>query len=204
MKPFPTLFAIMKPMNIQQKHVVVVGHPLSGKDTVGDYLAKEYGFAHVATGQLVRDYIAENHLGEPTRDLMQKTGNEVRRKLGSDYFYKKALDLNKSSDRLVINGIRTLGEVKAAKETGSIVIATVAPIEKRYEWAKARGRVSDKVSFADFVRQEEAESSSESPYEQNVNATTSLADYTIGNEEDLEHLYRSVDLLMSKLGVDKK
>lgn len=192
-------------MNKQQIRIVIVGHPLSGKDTVGDYLAHEYGFIHVDTGQLVRDYIAENGLGEPTRDLMQKTGNEVRKRLGSDYFYKKALSSNASPSRLVISGVRTLGEMKAAKESGCIVIATVAPVGKRYEWAKARrGRVSDNVSFEDFVRQEVAESFSKSIFEINVNAMIAQADYTIGNEADLEHLYTSVDSLMQKLGISKR
>ncbi len=195
------LFVIISKMSTKQIKIAIVGHPLSGKDTVGEYLASEYGFTHLPTGQMVRDYMAANDLGEPTRDMMQKVANEVRAAKGADYFLRLALD--SQADRVAVNGLRAVGEIQAARDAGCIIIAAVAPIEKRYEWAKARGRVSDRVSFEDFEKQELAEGNSKNEAEQNVDAAIQAADYTVGNESDLAHLYLAVDRLMAQLGVER-
>jgi dephospho-CoA kinase len=181
--------------------IALVGRAVSGKDTVGKYLVDNYGFAHVSTGQLVRDYITEHSLGEPSRDLMIRVANEVRSKLGADYFVQKALETK--ADRLIIDGLRAMAEVNAARNAGAVVIAVEAPIEKRYEWATGRGRTSDKISFEDFARQEKLESTNKSASAQSLDEVIAGADITIQNDQDLAYLYKETDTLMAKLGVEE-
>lgn len=181
--------------------LAVVGRDVSGKDTVGKYLKQKYGFTHVVTGQLVRDYIAENKLGEPTRELMIQVATDVRARLGADYFLQ--VGLRSDTDRLALDGVRAMGEVQAVREAGGQIITVEAPIEKRFEWSKARGRTSDEASFEDFVRHEQLQSVSASANGQSVDAVIASADYTIQNDADLPALFAKVDALMAKLGVEK-
>ncbi len=182
--------------------IALVGMPLSGKDTAGKYLEQHYGFRHVSTGQLVRDHIAKNDLGEPTRELMVKTANDLRLSHGADYFVKKAIAAG--GGRVIVDGIRAVGELKAVKQLEGIVIATLAPLEKRYQWAKARNRVSDRVSLEDFRQDEEVEMHSESEHKQNISSMIENADHLIENNDSLEKLFEKVDELMIKLGIEKQ
>lgn len=188
-------------MNNTRNIIVLVGRAVSGKDTIGLYLVANYGFAHVSTGQLVRDYISEQDLGDPSRDLMIKTANEVRAEHGVDYFVERALEME--TDRLAIDGLRAVGEIVAAREAEAKIVAVDAPIEKRFAWAEARGRVSDQITFADFARQEKLESLNKSSSAQSIDEVVASADYVIPNHDDFDTLYRHVDALMAELGIDK-
>lgn len=188
-------------MNNTRNIIALVGRAVSGKDTIGLYLVANYGFNHVSTGQLVRDYISEHDLGEPSRDLMIKTANEVRNESGVDYFVQRALEID--TDRLAIDGLRAVGEIVAAREAGSKIVAVDAPIENRFAWAEARGRTSDQITFADFERQEKLESVNKSASAQSIDEVVASADYVIANHDDFDTLYRHVDTLMAELGIGK-
>jgi dephospho-CoA kinase len=188
-------------MNKQRTILAVVGRDVSGKDTVGKYLKKEYGFSHVVTGQLLRDYIAAKKLGEPTRDLMIKVATDVRARLGADYFLQVALQSD--TQRLALDGVRAMGEVAAVREAGGLVVDIEAPIEKRFERAKDRGRTSDEASFEDFVRHEKMQSLSVTVNGQSLDEVIASADHTIHNDASLPELFAKVDLLMKELGLEK-
>lgn len=181
--------------------IALVGRDVSGKDTVGEYLVKNYGFTQVISGQLVRDYIAENKLGVPTRELMTHEANKAREQFGADFFIQRAL--KSEVNKLLINGARAVGEINAVRKAGGKVIATEAPIEKRYEWSKGRGRASDLVTFDEFVRLEEFGSTNKSVNGVNIGAMIASADYTIQNDKGLKELFAQVDTLMAALGVEK-
>jgi dephospho-CoA kinase len=193
------LFAIIDFMNSEPKRIVIVGHPLSGKDTVGKYLENKYGFSHISTGRLLREYIKENDLGVPTRDLMQRVANDIRRDFGVDYFVKRALAVG--TERITIDGLRTIGEIEAAKAAGATVIAVTASVEKRFSWSQSRLRDSDKATFEEFKEQENAENHSIDDSRQNVIGVIDEAEYTICNEGSIDDLNSAVDLLMSEIGI---
>jgi len=181
--------------------LAIVGRDVAGKDTAGAYLEKNFGFEQVITGQLVRDYIAEHNLGEPTRELMTIVANETRDRYGSDVFIQRALKLE--ADKLLINGARAVGEINAIKEAGGIVVAVDAPAEKRYAWSTVRGRTSDLVSLEEFIRLEEFGSTNKSVNGVNVAAMVNLADQVVKNHDDFESFYRNLDALMVELGIEK-
>lgn len=170
----------------------LVGQPSSGKDTVVEFLIKKHGFKHVSSGDIIRKFIAENNLGEPTRELMQKTGNELRTKHGGEVLVQMALKEN--VERLAISGLRAIPEIEAVKNAGGEIWAVEAPIESRYQWALARGRVGEDVSFEEFKRIELAEAKNTDKNAQNVEEVVKMADKRIVNDGTVEELESKVDL----------
>lgn len=175
----------------------LVGQPLSGKDTVAAHLVDTHKFVHVSTGDLLRFYMAENNLGEPTRDLMQKVGNILRAEHGPDYLVRLALKTE--ANRVVISGIRAIAEATCLRANGGSLIACSASLGVRFERAKERGRAGDKISLETFKAQEAAESVSTNPNAQNVSAVVAMADYTVENNGNLKHLYKQVDNILSRV-----
>ncbi len=176
-----------------------VGPQSGGKDTVADYLCEKYGFVNISTGNMVRDYIRDNNMGEPDRDKMQKVANEQRAKHGNDVFVKKALE-NKS-DRIAVTGIRAVGEAQGILDAGGDIVAVDSPIEIRYERVKARQRIGDDVSFEKFKAQEEAEKNEDDDGAQNTPGVMSMARYHIENVGTLNKLHRKTEDLAEEIGI---
>ena len=174
----------------------VVGQPSSGKDTVAEYIREHYGFTHLSTGDIIRKYVQDNNLGELTRPLLRDVGNQLRKEHGSDYLVQLAL--KDSHPRLIISGIRSVGEAETLKKNGGKLINIDVPIEKRYEWATARRRDTDHISFEEFKNQQLAEETNDT-YAQNVQLVIPMADYTLENFGTLEELYKKIDELMTKI-----
>jgi len=171
--------------------VGIVGHPSSGKDTVAEYLAQCYGFTHISTGNLVREYVRDNNLGKPSRQNLNRAATKLRQKNGAGFLAKLALQ--NPSPRLVISGIRTAAEAVAVKEAGGLIIAVTAPLKVRYERARQRGRVGEDISLPMFQMIEEKEAESADPNAQNVNAAIAKADQTLNNSGTLEDLRGQID-----------
>lgn len=175
----------------------LVGHPSCGKDTVADYLVEKYEFVHVSTSNLIRDYIKENNLGEPTRENMLTVGNELRRKSGPGIL--STMSLAKNADRLAISGIRVIGEAETIKLAGGKIICVTAPLESRYARAQARGRVGENITLDKFKQAEDKELTNSDLNAQNVNAVIDMANFTISNEGTLEELYKKVDEVLQQV-----
>ena len=174
----------------------IVGHPCSGKDTVAAYLVDTHQFVHVATGDLVRAYIAEHNLGTTTRDIEKIVATILRIEHGPDHFAQMALQTE--ATRLAVGGLRTVAEVMALKRAGGVIIACHAPIRDRYQREKERGR-NGNLTFEVFEQRELAEAANENPAAQNVAAVIALADYTINNEGSLEHLHRRAGQILAEI-----
>ncbi len=182
---------------MKQVIIGLVGHPSCGKDTVANYLTEKYNFTHVSTGDLVRKYISEQNLGEPTRQLMSTVSAQVRKDNGGDFFINQGL--NDPSPRLTISGMRAVAEVEAVKKAGGLLLAITAPLEVRYQRALARGRVGEDITFEQFKIADAKDSQSNDPNAQNVNAVVARADATLTNTGTLEELHTQVDKIVLQL-----
>lgn len=179
---------------MQKKIIGIVGYPLSGKNAVAAHLEREHQFLVVDTGALVRKYIAENRLGEATRNLMQDVANDLRKKHGGDYFVTEAIKLEEK--RLALNGLRALGEVQTVKRMGGKIIACESHANIRYERAKKRQRASDLISFEEFVEHERAEISNPQLHKINLSKVIKNADFVIENNGTLEELTAQIDEIL--------
>ena len=174
----------------------LVGKACSGKDTVAGYLVERYGFRHVSTSDLIRFYVAEHNLGEPTRDLLRTVGNQLRQEHGADYLVRLAIQ--SASPFSVISGIRAVAEAGALLEHGTLVLVE-APIELRYKRTVQRGRESDHISLETFVTQERAEDQNPDLRAQNILLCMEMAGKKVTNTGDLQSLQEQLDIFIKSL-----
>ncbi|HMS92181.1 MAG TPA: nucleoside monophosphate kinase [Candidatus Saccharibacteria bacterium] len=185
---------------MRSKRIIIglVGEPSGGKDTAADYLVKKYNFEHISTGDLVREYITKNKLGNLTRKNLKKNAIKLREQFGSDYLANIALQ-NAKSNNVVISGLRTIPEAHSIQLNKGIVLCVNADIRTRYQRAKARGRVGENIDFESFKKTQLSEERGEGPHEQNVEAVMSIADQNISNDGTLEDLHKQLDEFMSHI-----
>ena len=170
----------------------LVGYPASGKDTAALYFSQEHKFIHVSTGDMIREYIKENNLGEATRELLQKVGNELRSQYGSGFLAQEAIQKNSEKEKIIVSGVRTVGEASEIKKLGGIIIAIDVSQKVRFERAQARGSARDNRDFEAFKAVEDREAQNTDPNVQNVSAVINMADHKILNEGTVEELYRQI------------
>ncbi|MDQ5943753.1 MAG: hypothetical protein QG675_521 [Patescibacteria group bacterium] len=176
----------------------LVGEPSGGKDTAADYLVKKYKFTHVSTGDLVREYITSNKLGDLTRQNLKAAAIKLREQFGSDYLADTALQSTKS-DRIVVSGLRTVAEVHCIQLNKGIILCVNANIKTRFERAKQRGRIGEDIDYETFKKIQASEQRSQDPNRQNVEAVISIADENIQNNGSLQELYSQIDDFMNRL-----
>ncbi len=167
-----------------QKPLVVglVGLYCSGKDTAASFFAKQ-GFRHYSLSDILREEMSKRGIRYRSRDDLIRAANAWRKKYGRGFLAElasKKIDKAKAK-QVVISSIRNVGEVETFKDHARfflIVIASHAHI--RYSRAVRRGKIDDKVSFSEFLRQEMRERRG-SRNQQQLDAVITLADFTIEN-----------------------
>ncbi|MCK5449498.1 AAA family ATPase [Candidatus Pacearchaeota archaeon] len=178
----------------------------AGKGTIVECLLKK-GFKHYS----VRDFLVEEIMRrglESNRDNMVLVANDLRAKNNPSYIveqlYSRAKEVGGDA---VIESVRCVGEVDALrKKKDFILFAVDADVETRYVRIVERKSVSDRVSFEDFVRQEQREMVSDNPNEQNLKRCIELADYSFKNDWTVEELHKKVENILNKIknGVGEK
>lgn len=181
--------------------IAFVGPAAVGKDVVSEYLSEKYSLKHISSGDIIREYILKNNLGELNRKNLQLTGNKLRKERGGDVLVKIALE-NSDKDGangLILSGLRAIDEVETFKKLGGTVIGITAPIEQRYNLTKKRGRIGENISFDDFKKIEDEEDLNSDRNGQNVSRVVSMADITIVNDGTLEELFGKIESIIKKL-----
>ncbi|AIF68644.1 hypothetical protein PAP_01010 [Palaeococcus pacificus DY20341] len=185
----------------------VVGKIAAGKTTIAKFL-EEFGFCRVSCSDPLIDLLTHNveeyswvpelpEKAEPTRDKLIDYGKYLKERYGEDILIRLALDKKRHCENVVIDGVRSRGEIEAVKRHSGIVLYVDAPSEVRYERLKQRNASKDKViqSYEDFLKMDEAE---EELY--HTSKLKHLADFVVSNDGTLEELKsKVVELLKSTL-----
>ncbi|WP_048149920.1 AAA family ATPase [Palaeococcus ferrophilus] len=181
----------------------VVGKIAAGKTTVAKILEGR-GFCRVSCSDPLIDLLTgkiEEYSWvpevparrEPTRDTLIEYGRHLKTTYGGDILIRLALDKKRDCEKVVIDGVRSIEEVRAIKERGGLVVYVDAPAELRYERLRARKAGKDRVitSYEDFLRMDEAE-------EELYHTTTlkEIADVVIDNSGSLDDLREEVEKLL--------
>jgi len=178
------------------KLIGISGTFASGKDTVADFLVKDFGFTHASTGNMVRK-VAQEKYGSIERPVLFKTATELRYENGAGALVLEALKENRP---LVITGIRSLGEAKALKEAGGTLLFVDAPIEVRYDRVKSRSRDAETaLTLEEFQANEEKELyGGPNDEDFNIRGIGKMADILVENVLPLDDY---IALVYSKLGL---
>ncbi len=176
----------------------------AGKGTVVGFL-KERGFVHFSVRDFLIEEIKKRGL-DVNRDNMVLVANDLRQKNGAAYIveelYRRAI--RKGCDA-VIESVRCVGEVEALRgKDGFVLWAVDADIESRYARIVERGGCTDKVSFQEFVLQEEREMMNKDINKQNLKGCIEMANVRIRNDWTVEELkgkvFRELDKIKGKIG----
>lgn len=164
--------------------VGVSGTFASGKDTIAEFLVKDFQFMHVSTGDMVRK-VAQEKYGSIERPVLAKTATELRYANGAGALVLEAL---KEQRPLVVTGIRTLGEAKTLKAAGGILLFVDAPVEVRYDRVRSRARDQEtELTLEQFAANEETELyAGPNDEDFNIRGIGQIADITIENTGSLE------------------
>ncbi len=169
----------------------------SGKDTIAEFLVRDFGFTHVSTGDMVRKVATEKY-GSIERPVLVKTATELRYANGAGALVEEAL---KESRPLVITGIRSMGEAKALKAAGGILLFVDAPVEVRYQRVKSRQRDNEtELTLQQFQANEEKEMyAGPNDEDFNIRGIGEMADIHIENTLPLDDY---IALAYQKLGLE--
>lgn len=185
----------------------ISGSYSSGKDTAADYLVEKYGFEHHSLSNEIRIVLRERS-EEPSRDNMMRVGNELRAEHGSGVLAERTLKRIKT-EKVLVSSIRNLGEIEVLKKraiqtNGRFALLWIdAPVEKRYELAKERGRIENVGSVMEFIEKENLERSTQE-HKQQLGLCEKEANFKIMNDASKNDLYEKLDEVMSKVFGSKK
>ena|SRR5271157_2083126 len=157
--------------------VAVTGMPGAGKSTASEALVK-LGWHRVVMGDVIRKETKRRGLHPDAKN----TG-EVMRSLREEHGESAVADLcleeirSSKSDRVVIDGIRSMVEVQTFRKKAPVILVAVhASPERRFELLKERGRSDDPLSRESFARRDERELGV------GIGNAIALADEVISNE----------------------
>lgn len=178
------------------KIIGLAGTNGSGKDTVGQILAEDYGFFVVSATEMLEEELKKRGLVFE-RENKRKVGNEWREQYGLSAIVDKAIEQAKAAgaDKLVIGSLRHPAEAEKVKELNGTVVWVDADPKIRYERIQSnnRGRVEDQKSFEEFIKEEQDEMHSTGKAAQISGAEVKkLADIFIENSLDKDTLKQNV------------
>lgn len=175
----------------------------AGKGTVVSYLVKTHGFVHLSARDFLLKEIRKEGLF-PTRDVMRSVANTLRARHSPSYviecLYAQAIDKGK---RVIIESVRTVGEVEFLKSHGAYILAIDADRAMRYERIKQRGLSTDHVSFEEFSLQEDAELSNDDPNKQNILGVIKMSDFLIYNSNSYSEFITKIEEAYASLMLQK-
>jgi dCMP deaminase len=170
----------------------------SGKTAVSEYL-KSRGFSYHSLSDAIREEILKNG-HEVTRDILIRTGNELRARYGPGILAERISALLDKDHNYVVDSIRNPYEIEVLRRRKDFTLfALDADPKIRFERSRNRGRESAAETFEQFGQEEARELSSDNPANQQLLATLSAADVMVTNNGTLEDLHRKLDDLLPPL-----
>ncbi|MDO8269386.1 MAG: dephospho-CoA kinase [Candidatus Levybacteria bacterium] len=122
----------------------------SGKSTAASFFESK-GYRKIYLSSFLENEAINRHL-RITRKNLQDLGNEMREKYGAGILMRRALESLKDEQKIVIDGLRNIGEIEELKkEKGCVLLAIVADKKVRFERLKKLKR-REKLTWELFER----------------------------------------------------
>lgn len=163
----------------------------SGKGMLAAYLVTK-GFRHVSVSDFLLREASQRRM--PVNRITSRIiGNEYRSKnpTGLIEAVLEEADVNFATP-VVVESLHTVSEVGYMQQYGK-VIAIDAPLELRYKRIEERGDQKDALPEDIRIAEEQRETVSENPNENNLLRAMQVADYHILNTGSIDSLQSSVD-----------
>ncbi len=162
-----------------RKIIGIVGMPGSGK-SVFDNVAKDLGFTIIIMGDVVRAETIKQGL-ELTPENIGNVMISLREKDGAAVVAKRCIPRIKKSEKVIIDGIRSLAEVEVFRKTFpefKLVHIHASP-DARFRRIANRNRSDDSQDWLIFTERDRRELGI------GIGSAIALADYIIVNEGTL-------------------
>lgn len=180
--------------------VALTGQASCGKGVTSDLLVAR-GFTKAVLSASLSEKALEKGLDPKDRKVLQNLGDEAREKHGPGilvaWAIQRALDVG--GELILLDGLRTVGEVKVLKEMGGILLAIEADPNDVISWCIGRGRQGDPRNEEEYWEMYKRENSGVTDGEMNISKCKELADYTITNSGSIEDLELVLDERLSEI-----
>lgn len=179
--------------------VGITGTNGAGKGTMAQILV-EKGFKHYSVREYLTKALSETS-SEINRESMLELGNNLRKKYGPAYIAEelyKTAEAGKTNS--IIESIRNPEEAKSLKKHKEFVLFAVEASKKvRFKRIVARGSNTDRITYSQFLAQENKEIDSKDKNKPNISKCIKMADYKIQNNGTVDELRRKVNKVIEKL-----
>ncbi|GAA2384210.1 adenylate kinase [Dactylosporangium salmoneum] len=140
----------VQPVTPRAKRILMVGAPGAGKGTQADAIAKQFGIAHIASGDILRRHIAEGTtIGRTVEDIVNK-GELVPDAIIMDMLRKPVMSASDTGGYVLDGFPRTVEQAEAAYRTAGtlgvgvqIAVHLEVPEEELIRRLLARARGAD-------------------------------------------------------------
>lgn len=162
----------------------------AGKSSLAGFL-KEKGYIQYVMSDILREEAKQQGKAED-RDSLLDIGNTLRKTYGQGILVEKVIKKaqQNNDDKVIIDGIRSFGEIETLKKNGGLLIGIDSSIEIRYARNKKRGSSKDNISFEKFKEQEKKE-----PLQECIQK----ADYVIFCDGNLDDLRKEMEKMIQEL-----
>ncbi len=168
----------------------------AGKTTLAEHL-KQRGFSFLSLSDEIRRELKREQRPD-TRENLIETGNRLRRDFGLAVLAERTAARVLEDRNYVIDSIRHPQEIEALRRLPHFHLLHLdAPIEQRYERARARQDTRTPASFERFAELESKELGGSSPDAQNLEACARLADAKLLNAGTREDFLAQADAQIS-------
>ncbi len=177
----------------------IAGTNGAGKDTLGELLAERCNYKFVSVSDILREELTRNDIPHE-REHMSNLSTEWAREHGPGVLSMKTIEAYVEIEKaegyngLVIGSIRRPAEAHAVQDEGGVVLWVDADQRTRYQRIQAnnRDRVTDRLSYEQWVAEEEREMypKTDDPTVLNMSATKNACDITVMNDFATQEEYR--------------
>ena len=166
----------------------LVGKICSGKDIVCELLS-EKNYVLLKFSDILKEQL--NILGlENTRENLQLLANALRDAYGKDIMAKSIIKKAKNLNNVIINGIRSIGELEALRKEGYKIVGIICDDKTRFTRLNTRKRFDKTISIEEFEKIESNRTEIE------IEHLINISDIKIENNTTVENFKENIKKLL--------